>query len=92
MCPTNIRKVEDPQAARLIEDALLYERDAGRWFCIGYDEGGVPRVWARGDSEVEVEQRAREAAESYRAEKATYRVTAPISEWCFVVYAPELTR
>jgi hypothetical protein len=71
-------------------DALVeMHRDPALWFCSGIDEHDTPRMFGLGDTEVEAEANAREAAEGYIAEKAAFRVMAPVTDWRFISYAPD---
>lgn len=73
-----------------VDDALVeMQRDPKRWFCLGIDEHGMPRVFGRGDTEAEAAANAREGAEGYITEKAAIRVMAPVSDWTFITYAPD---
>ena len=65
------------------------QRDPARWFCSGIDEGGMPRVFGRGDTKTEAEANARTGAERYIAGKAGHRVMAPVTDWRFITYAPD---
>jgi hypothetical protein len=73
-----------------INDAMVeMRRDPTLWFCSGLDENGMPRVYGLGDTQDEAEANARLSADGYFAEKAEFRVRAPLSDWRFISYAPD---
>src|SRR6516225_600437 len=69
---------------RMNEVYALATRDPTRWFCSAIDENGIPRLWAKGDSDQEARKRAELAVTDYRDEKQSYREMVPRSEWTFV--------
>jgi hypothetical protein len=74
---------------RMNEVYALATRDPTRWFCSAIDENGIPRLWAKGDSDQEARKRAELAVTDYRDEKQSYREMVPRSEWTFVTYPPD---
>ena len=66
---------------RMNEVRALVVRDPALWLCSAVDPDGIPRVWAKGDSE----QEAREMAER---EAGQYRESKPLSAWSFSTYPP----
>jgi hypothetical protein len=47
----------------------LAARDPQLWFCSAIDENGIPRLWAKGDTEEEARKSAELAVTRYRNSK-----------------------
>ncbi len=74
---------------RITEVLALAHRDPKRWFVSALDEHGIPRVYARGDTQREALKKAQLAATEYRASKQKFRQVAGRTDWTFHPYPPE---
>jgi hypothetical protein len=76
--------VSDDLAGAYLALVELY-RDPQRWFASAV-ENGMPRLWARGDSEHEVRTRLECAVADHAFSKFQYRA---VGDWQIVVHPPD---
>jgi hypothetical protein len=79
----------EDDSKRAFDGLVEMERNPTRWFCMGFVEVAIPRVFARAKTEDDVITEAREEATRYIVEKRScYRKVPPLTEWTFLTYPP----